>query len=173
MVFRKWGDRPHWEYDAVLVGEDQHGTWIGARAGTPVARPGVTFDAPADFVSVVPRRGAFVATYYREHPRPAGDPPIELYVDITTVPAWTRTGTRAVVTMVDLDLDVVRGRTGRVWVDDEDEFAEHRIAFAYPTPLVVHATHSCDVVLGAVQRRDAPYDGSAAAWLEQVARLRS
>ncbi|WP_180935649.1 DUF402 domain-containing protein [Nocardioides ungokensis] len=34
---------------------------------------------------------------------------------------------------VDLDLDVVRGRTGRVWIDDEDEFAEHRVRFGYPT----------------------------------------
>ena len=48
--------------------------------------------------------------------------PFDVYVDITTVPVWLDGPTRA-VTAVDLDLDVVRGWTGRVWVDDEDEFA--------------------------------------------------
>jgi protein associated with RNAse G/E len=48
--------------------------------------------------------------------------------------------------MVDLDLDVVRGRTGRVWVDDEDEFADHRVRFGYPDDLVRLAAASCDDV---------------------------
>ena len=147
MVFSKWGGRPHWEYDARLVGEDEHGTWVGAPAGTRVTRPGAAFDAPAAFVSVVPRDGAFVATFYGEPVRSAGDHAVELYVDITTVPTWqTDPEGRATVGMVDLDLDVVRGRTGRVWVDDEDEFALHRVRFAYPDELVRLATVSCEEV---------------------------
>ena len=58
--------------------------------------------------------------------------PIDLYVDMTTPPAWDGDVLRA----VDLDLDVVRGRTGRVWVDDEDEFAAHRGPYGYPTAVV-------------------------------------
>ena len=53
---------------------------------------------------------------------------MRVYVDITTPPVWDGTVLRA----VDLDLDVVRGNTGRVWVDDEDEFADHRVRFGYP-----------------------------------------
>ena len=32
----------------------------------------------------------------------------------------------------DLDLDVIRTGDGTVFVDDEDEFAEHRVSLAYP-----------------------------------------
>ena len=37
---------------------------------------------------------------------------------------------------VDLDLGVIRGTTGRVWVDDEDGFAEHRVTVGYPAEVV-------------------------------------
>ena len=65
---------------------------------------------------------------------------------------------RGTVTAVDLDLDVVRGWTGRVWVDDEDEFADHRVRFGYPADVVRMAAPSCEAVrtdvagAGAVRR---------------------
>ena len=34
--------------------------------------------------------------------------------------------------MVDLDLDVIRMRDGRIILDDEDEFEEHQVRYAYP-----------------------------------------
>ena len=37
---------------------------------------------------------------------------------------------------VDLDLDVVEGLDREVWVDDEDEFAEHRVELGYPREVV-------------------------------------
>ena len=100
-------------------------------AGTRFTRPGVEWFAPVDQVDAacpppdaaerlvagdVPRhrrsgRGV------RRHDHPA------------------RVG-RDVLRAVDLDLDVVRGPTGRVWVDDEDEFAEHQVAFDYPDDVV-------------------------------------
>ena len=43
------------------------------------------------------------------------------------------------VRAVDLDLDVIRGTTGRVWVDDEDEFAEHRVSLGYPDEVIEQA----------------------------------
>lgn len=45
MVFSKWGGRPHWRYDAVLLGSDDHGTWLGVPAGTRLTRPGVDLAA--------------------------------------------------------------------------------------------------------------------------------
>jgi protein associated with RNAse G/E len=87
-----------------------------------------------------------------------------VYVDITTPPAWDG----AVLRAVDLDLDVVRGTTGRVWVDDEDEFADHRVRFHYPDDVVAAAMASCDLVHAAVASRAAPYDGTAARWLARV-----
>ena len=90
---------------------------------------------------------------------------MRVYVDVTTPPVWDGSVLRA----VDLDLDVVRGNTGRVWVDDEDEFADHRVRFGYPGEVTTAAMYSCDRVHAAVAAGVAPYDGSAATWLSRVA----
>jgi len=161
----KWGERPHWEYDAVLLGSDGHGDWVGGPAGTAMARPGATYVAPVDQVCLVPVAGpdaarGWVATFHA----PGG--PVQVYVDMTTPPTWEGHVLRA----VDLDLDVVRGRTGRVWVDDEDEFADHRVRFGYPEEVARLAMDSCDRVHAAVSAGAAPYDGSARAWFDRLAR---
>jgi hypothetical protein len=146
----KWGDRPHWEFDAVLLGSDEHGDWIGIPAGTPMLRPGATFTPPVDSVVLVPAGAAWwVATFYPPGFR------VEVYVDITAPASWDGPVLRA----VDLDLDVVRGETGRVWVDDEDEFAVHRIELAYPDDVVHAASRSCDEVHALIRDRVAPFDG--------------
>lgn len=168
MRFRKWDDRPHWEYDARLVGEDQHGAWLGASAGTVVSRPGASFVSSAGFVSLVPHDDAYVATFYAPHAQGPGDP-VELYVDITTVPTWSVTGDSHVVSMVDLDLDVVRGRSGRVWVDDEDEFADHRVRFGYPADVVALATDACARVHVAVRGGTGGFDRAhGLGWLSRL-----
>jgi protein associated with RNAse G/E len=64
---------------------------------------------------------------------------------------------------------VVRGWTGRVWVDDEDEFADHRVRYAYPPDLVRLAVTSCDEVRAAVDAGRPPYDGEAPRrWFETL-----
>jgi protein associated with RNAse G/E len=72
------------------------------------------------------------------------------------------------VRAVDLDLDVLRGWSGRVWVDDEDEFAEHRKRFGYPDDVAALAVASCDQVRGAVAAGRPPFDGTAARWMRQL-----
>jgi predicted RNA-binding protein associated with RNAse of E/G family len=112
-------------------------------------------------VVLVPRAAAFVATFYDEDE----DPPCDVYVDITTVPVWSG----ATVTSIDLDLDVVRGTHGRVWVDDEDEFADHRTRWAYPPDVVALATETCEAVRAAVSGGAPPYDGRAQQpWLDRL-----
>ena len=163
VVMTKWGDRPHWEFDALYLGSDGAGDWLGIRAGTTMTRPGATYVAPTDQVGLVPPSGpdearGWLATFH------AVGGPVRVYVDVTTPPAWDG----AVVRAVDLDLDVVRGNTGRVWVDDEDEFAEHRVRFGYPEDVVRAAMASCDRVHADVAAARTPYDGSAAAWLDRL-----
>ena len=166
VVFRKWGDRPHWEYDALHLGTDEHGTWIGAPAGTHLSRPGAAFCAPGDFVSLFPAGEPFVATFYDPAAWVRAVNPVDVYVDITTVPQWSE----GAVSMVDLDLDVVRGPTGRVWIDDEDEFADHRVRFGYPADVVRLAGSSCDRVHAAVSSGLPPYDGVVGPrWLSRLA----
>jgi hypothetical protein len=171
----KWGERPHWGFDAVYLGSDEHGDWLGFAAGTSMSRPGASYVAPNHQVGLVPAPGpdearGWLATFHGR-----GAPvweslgaPVEIYVDMTTPPFWDGPVLRA----TDLDLDVVRGTTGRVWVDDEDEFAAHRVEYGYPDDVVRLATSSCDRVRAAMLAREAPYDGEAPrAWLAMVSDL--
>jgi hypothetical protein len=156
----KWRGRPHWEFDAVHLGSDEHGDWVGIRAGTTMVRPGATYVAPTHQVGLAPPPGqeadrGWLATFHAE------GGPVRVYVDITTPPVWHGPVLRA----VDLDLDVVRGNAGRVWVDDEDEFADHRVRFGYPEEITRSAMASCDRVLADVAAARTPYDGTADAWL--------
>ena len=165
MAFSKWPDRPHWEYDTLRLGSDPHGTWLGVRSGTRLTRPGADFRTEHRFVVLVPEDAAFVASFYADTPPPAPRGWVEVYVDMTTPPVWDG----AVLRAVDLDLDVIRGTTGRVWVDDEDEFADHRVRFDYPEDLVSMALESCARVRAAVVARESPYDGATDAhWLARL-----
>jgi uncharacterized protein len=165
VVMTKWGDRPHWEFDCRFLGRDEHGDWLGIEAGTQMSRPGASYVAATHQVGLVPpaagpdhERG-WLATFHD-----VGGP-MRVYVDITTPPVWDGPVLRA----VDLDLDVICGPTGRVWIDDEDEFADHQVRFGYPEGVVLGAQASCDRVHAAVVDARAPYDGSAATWLTRLA----
>jgi hypothetical protein len=143
--------------------------WVGVPAGTPLRRPGVEIASPQHFVCLVPHRGGFVATFYDEELQQpvtqGGWGMVEVYVDIATPPVWQG----STVSAVDLDLDVVRSRAGRTWVDDEDEFAEHRVRYGYPADVVRAASSSCDSVLADVAARRGPFDGSCAdRWLTRL-----
>lgn len=168
----KWGGVPHWEYDAVLLGSDVHGDWLGLAAGTEYSRPGRRFTLPHDHVGLVPagldassggHRPWHMAVFYSGGgPHwPALDSSVTVYVDMTTPPIWDGTTVRA----VDLDLDVVRGANGRTIVDDEAEFAEHQVRYGYPADVVTGARASCKAVLAAVQAGVAPYDDTHETWL--------
>jgi hypothetical protein len=164
VVTRKWPDSPHWEHDAVVLGEDVHGTWLGAAAGTRCSRPGAAYDADQAFLRLVTPGTAWISSFYAR----GGRAQFDVYVDVTTVPVWSGD----TVTAVDLDLDVVRGWAGRTWVDDEDEFADHRTRLGYPDDVVTTALASCETVLAAVRREEAPYDRAAPVpWFRALADL--
>lgn len=173
VVMTKWGDRPHWEYTGTVLGEDEHGTWLGYPRGLLVARPGYSFVTEVESVALVPREGWFLARFHA--------PGIwcDRYVDISTPPVWDGATLRA----VDLDLDVIRMAPepppggednqrppwGTVYVDDEDEFAEHRIAFGYPDDVVAAAEASRDAVLADMQAQVPPFDATTTErWLAAV-----
>jgi len=177
----KWGDRPHWRFDGVWLGSDEYGEWLGFPEGTHNARPGFAFDSEVDAVTLVPHEGHWIATFQA--------PGIwcDLYVDISTPGTWDGDVLRA----VDLDLDVIRmapespadspRRTsapqnqragwGEVFIDDEDEFLEHQVAYGYPADVIAAARASADELKVAVEARLAPYDGRHLAWLKELSRL--
>jgi hypothetical protein len=162
VAFRKWDGEPHWEYLAVRLGADRHGTWLGAPQGTPVARPGAAFVSEWDHVALVPDGAGYLASFYSD----VSAAPVRIYVDIATPPEWDGTVVRA----VDLDLDVVLDRSGRTFVDDEDEFAQHRERYGYPEDVVLLAERTCEAVRRAVAAAEPPFDGATASrWLAVLA----
>jgi protein associated with RNAse G/E len=108
------------------------------------------------------------------------------YADVTTPAVWEADVLRA----VDLDLDVIRlpdplpvvesapwdvppAGPGEVFVDDEDEFAEHQVLYGYPAEVVATARASCDALVPAVHAGLPPYDGTHQRWLAELTRLTS
>jgi uncharacterized protein len=85
---------------------------------------------------------------------PSGD--FELYCDVTSRLSWDG----GVVTMVDLDLDIIRTFSGETRLLDEDEFEAHRIELACPDILVEEARQVAAMLMRLVGARLAPFDGS-------------
>jgi hypothetical protein len=164
VLTRKWPDDPHWEFDAVHLGVDAHGHWVGVPKGTWLSKPDKGFTAWADHVVLLPHDDWWVATIYGSDL----DRPVDFYVDMTTPCVWSEDGSE--VRCVDLDLDVIRETDGRVWLDDEDEFATHQIALGYPAEVIAAAETSASEVFAAITAERSPFDGSAGRW---IARLRA
>lgn len=164
VLTRKWPDAPHWEFDAIRLGVDAHGQWVGVPKGTWLSKPDKGFTATADHVVLLPHDDWWVATLYGAD----AERPMNTYVDMTTPCRWS--DDESTVTCVDLDLDVIESVDGEVWIDDEDEFADHQVRFGYPADVIAGAERSCADVFAALSARSGAFDGVHLTWL---ARLRS
>ncbi|MEV5895480.1 DUF402 domain-containing protein [Nonomuraea fuscirosea] len=159
IVYRKYGGALHWNHPGRVLGEDEYGIWATVPGGT-VARKGdgppVTWETTA--IMLFPRDAWWTASF--------NTPPhkSEVYVDVTTVPEWRDDE----VTMLDLDLDVIRLRDGRLILDDEDEFAEHQLLLNYPTDLITQAEQTAHWLLDAVGERKGPFGGAHLDWLSKA-----
>jgi hypothetical protein len=153
--YTKWGGKRHHGADLVYLGADEHGDWLGDWVGNPWSGGPKSFVSVTDNVLFVPRGRGMTAMFYSAHPEQA----FELYVDITSVPQWQED----LVTAVDLDLDVIRRFDGTWFVDDEDEFAEHQVSYAYPLPLVAAAEAECARVVEEIRSGAAVFDNATAA----------
>lgn len=159
----KWPEAPHYVITGTILGQDEHGTWVGSPAGSPLRLPdGREAVAQQAAVFCVPEDDWFLLHYWHHHPE------VDLYVDICTPPVWVGHSAR----MVDLDLDVVRWnqtKGGSVEVVDEDEFEEHRVALEYPDDLVVAARLAATDVLGRVEAEKLPFRTDLARqWLQRL-----
>jgi uncharacterized protein len=155
IVFTKWGDRPHWQFECRRLGEDAFGTWLAGPPGTVLRLPNrEPVVEKHGFAQLVPHRGDWTAFFNVSGP-------FELYVDVTSAPVWSG-GT---MTCVDLDLDVIRRPDGRVELLDEDEFLDHQVRLAYPVEVIERARATADWLLEAVAARREPFGSVGAAWL--------
>lgn len=164
--FSKWDGTPHWAFDMERLGEDDHGRWLWAAAGTELHRgtePSIF--ARHGFIKLV-TPGLWWTSVWNQGPW-SGDRSIRTYVDVITPAIWDGDTVR----MVDLDLDVVHRSDGTVEVDDEDEFNEHRTTMAYPDSIVDKARTETARLAIAVERGIEPFGSVGDRWLE-VARGR-
>jgi protein associated with RNAse G/E len=149
VVYRKHDGSLHWHLMSSWLAEDEHGVWTGTARPTTVRKgdgPLVTFDFAS--VMLFPRDAWWTATF--------NDVPAttEIYCDVTTPASWP---TASEVTMVDLDLDVSRTRSGAVELHDEDEFAEHRITYAYPAEEIAAAEQAAQWLTSALTENREPF----------------
>jgi protein associated with RNAse G/E len=73
-----------------------------------------------------------------------------------------------------MDLDVVDARDGRgIWIDDRDEWEEHRVAYGYPLDIVAELERLAVDLEKRVTEHGAPFDADTPAqWLARLRALR-
>ncbi|MGO4680877.1 hypothetical protein [Microbacterium sp. 2MCAF23] len=172
--WRKWDGSPHWRHECVYLGADEWGDWVGQPAGWGSERPGRTFTAAAPNVTLVPPSGDYALTVNRDHPKG-----MRIYIDLAwDVHAEPAGGPQAgeapvLFTGIDMDLDVVRvdGERG-TWIDDEDEWDEHRVQYGYPADVQRHLEALAADLAERVRAQLPPFDdASADVWLDRLAEL--
>ncbi|MBO0833649.1 MAG: DUF402 domain-containing protein [Actinobacteria bacterium] len=145
-----------------LLGSDAHGVWLGVAAGTTARRgiePPVTWERSC--VKLLPAGELWwTADFYAE----PGEP--DIYCDIATPPRWVHPGE---VTMVDLDLDVLRHADGPVLLVDEDEFAEHQVRYGYPADVIREAEGAARSLQNAIGSAQEPFGSAYLGWLARLA----
>lgn len=161
--WRKWDGSPHWQHECVYLGSDEWGDWFGQPAGWLSSRPGREIIPAYPCVTLVPPSGDFAYTH-NEHPHY-----VPVYIDL----AWDLGWDTGSPTGIDMDLDVVRTTDGRgIWIDDRDEWDEHRVAFGYPLEIVARLETLAVDLERRVRAGEAPFDDATGdAWLARLAQL--
>lgn len=164
--WRKWDGSPHWVHECVYLGSDRWGDWVGQLTGWRSARPGRALVAPTDGVTLLPPTGDYAVTINESHPT------TRVYIDIAWEVGWDAVTVSPVG--IDMDLDVVKSVDGTVWIDDRDEWDEHRAAMGYPADIVERLEAMALDLERAVRVTEAPFDDATAdRWLRTLRELTS
>lgn len=156
----KYPETPHWRHDMIRLGSDEFGVWLGASVGAEIQKgsePPKRMTHP--FVQLI-SPGAWWTLLYNG----AGHPRLSHYVDIITPAVWVG---EDLVTMIDVDLDVVLERTG-LRIDDEDEFLVHQQTLAYPPWLIDRTRAAAAEVFLAMEAQQQPFFGTPEYWLDRL-----
>lgn len=165
MQWRKWDGSPHWGGEAVYLGEDDRGRWLGKPIGWHYSRPGATYLVQSPSVTLIPAgRADHMIGINRDHPRG-----LRIYIDLAWEVQWNAAG----VTGIDMDLDVVRRLDERgTYVDDRDEWAEHSIRYGYPADVMAHLEALALDLEQRVRAQVAPFDDATGdVWLDRLSAL--
>ncbi|MHC2999718.1 DUF402 domain-containing protein [Microbacterium sp. HJ5] len=160
--WRKWDGSPHWIHECVFLGSDRWGDWFGQLPGWDSSRPGREFRPEHPNVTLMPPSGDYTFTHNAAPHR------TRVYIDL----AWDVRWTGAEPTGIDMDLDVVERSDRGVYLDDQDEWDEHRIELGYPAEVVTHLEQLAADLETKVVARAAPFDDATTdAWLQRLAEL--
>ncbi|MBO3663097.1 DUF402 domain-containing protein [Microbacterium stercoris] len=154
-IWRKWDGTPHWHHEVVYLGSDEHGEWVGQRIGARAFRPGREVTLSSASVMLLPvDRHDWVLTL--------NDAPelTRVYIDVAWDVQWPDDG---LPTAIDMDLDVVRRLDERgVYIDDEDEWAEHSVQMGYPVEVMAELEATAADLHRRVVAREKPFDDETA-----------
>ncbi|MFO7299036.1 MAG: DUF402 domain-containing protein [Actinomycetes bacterium] len=161
--FLKYPDHLHWGFEALWLGEDEHGTWCYFPPGSRRWKGEVEWKPTVgDAVACAPHEGWWHLHYNGLASERETD--LTHFVDITTQPRWV---TPDRYEMVDLDLDVVVRLDGSVEIVDEDEFEEHQVTYGYTPDMVARAAAEARFVAIALEQHTEPFYEVAEAWLRR------
>lgn len=158
VLYRKYDGSLHWHMELARLGEDEHGTWLAAPAGSMARRgqePPVRLEHA--YVTLIPSGDHWWTLNCNAAPCWT-----ELYIDVTTPPRWIAPGTAE---MVDLDLDIIRRFDGTAEILDADEFAMHQVRYGYPPGVIAAAERSAAELFRAVQSYTEPFGETCCGWL--------
>lgn len=161
--WRKWDGGDHWMHECVYLGADEWGEWFGQMPGWRSWRPGRDVVLAGPNVTLLPPSGDYALTF--------NAPPAKyrIYIDI----AWDVRWDAAEPTGIDMDLDVIRlADDGTVFIDDRDEWDEHRVQYGYPEAIVAELEEVALDLERRVSASVAPFDDATGdAWLARLAAL--
>jgi hypothetical protein len=162
--WRKWDGAVHWVHECVYLGSDEWGDWVGQRAGWRSERPGREIIVAGPNVTLVPPSGLYACTINATHPR------VRVYIDMAWDVRWSETA-RDELVGIDMDLDVVRALDERgLFIDDRDEWDEHRVRYGYPLDVVARLEALAVDLERRVGAFEAPFDDATAErWLARLA----
>ncbi len=160
--WRKWDGSPHWVHDCVYLGSDEWGDWFGQAAGWQSSRPGRQVVTAQPNVTLVPPSGDYAFT--RNSSRRT-----RTYIDLAWDLHWGESGEPV---GIDMDLDVVHRLGEDVFIDDRDEWDEHRVRYGYPLDVVEHLESLAIDLERQVRAGTAPFDDAVPdGWLDRLAAL--
>lgn len=150
LQFRKYDGSTHWRHETVYLGEDEWGWWVGQDAGWSSRRPGVVHHPQTRVISLVTKGGTEVFTFHM----PPHDTAI--YIDIAWDVQWVSPNE---IRGIDMDLDVVERTDERgIYIDDEDEWEEHAVLYAYPREIMALLPQRAAELESVVREHQAPCD---------------
>lgn len=158
--YSKWDGRRHWHFDVTVLGDDDYGTWYAAPVGGLIQRGDEPPFRGPGWACLVPHDGLWIAHFGVDR-NPEG---VYVYINVTDEPR--RTADR--VMAIDLDLDVVGWRDGRVDLEDREEFETHIDLFGYPASTVVAARETSEELVEAVSSRREPFARASEPWGRRV-----